>query len=85
VVPVGPRIYLTKKIYSINGIPVGDNDTIIFAPNTSLDIVALISSYNIGSDIALNTKLGIKNGPAYYVLLDSCLQIAPIRNPSPLL
>ncbi len=71
VVPIGPKIFLTKKIYSINGNLMGDNDSLVIVPNTSLDIVALISSYNIGSDIALNTTLGIKNGPAYYVLTDS--------------
>jgi len=71
VVPIGPKIYISKKIYSVNGVPVGDNDSIAFSPDTSLSIVALITSYNIGSDIAMNTKLDIMNGKAYYVLTDS--------------
>ncbi|MFA5781499.1 MAG: hypothetical protein WC868_04440 [Bacteroidales bacterium] len=71
VIPIGPRIIVSKKIYSVNGILVGGNDSIIIRPNSKLDVVALLTVYNTGSDIALNTELDVQHSSTFYVLTDS--------------
>jgi len=71
VVPIGPNILINKKIYSINGKLVKDNDSIVVDPGVPLQIATEISTINIGSDIAVNTVMKIKSGQAYDVVTDS--------------
>ncbi|MEI6764975.1 MAG: hypothetical protein WCM76_04990 [Bacteroidota bacterium] len=77
----GPRMIITKKIYSVNGKPVGDNDSVSIKPDTKLDVVALISTYNMGSDIAVNTVLDVRHGQAFFVLPDSLPVFCTYSNP----
>jgi hypothetical protein len=71
VIPIGPKIIVSKKIYSINGKLVRGNDSIIIKPNSKLNIVALLTVYNTGSDIAINTELDVQHSSTFYVLTDS--------------
>lgn len=71
VIPLYPLLFIDKKIYSINGTKVGDNDTVSFMPDTTLEVVALVSCYNFGSDMAVNTIMNLTNGPAFEVMADS--------------
>jgi len=82
VYPIGPKILVKKKIYSVNGVLVGPNDSITLTPGQVNDIVAKISTVNVGSDIAINTKLSIHHGTAFYAITDSlpanCTYVKPV-------
>ncbi|NTW31831.1 MAG: hypothetical protein HGB12_04270, partial [Bacteroidetes bacterium] len=81
VIPIGPRIILNKSIYSVNARLMGDSDSIIIKPDSKLDVVALLTAYNAGSDIANNTLLDIRHSPTFYVLADSLPSYCAYTNP----
>jgi hypothetical protein len=69
--PFGPLLKVEKKIYSINGLKVYDQDTIIVEPGKKLDLVVQVLSYNLGNDAALNTTIGIQQGALFVPVPDS--------------
>jgi len=81
VVPIGPRIIVNKSIYSINGKLVGGHDSIVIKPDSKLDVVALLTIFNAGSDIANNTLLDIHHCSTFYVLTDSLPPSCTYSNP----
>ncbi len=63
--PVGPRIRVKNKLYSINGVAV--TDTIVYEPDQDLYIETKLTAKNTGSDISSNTLVRIFPGDFYEV------------------
>lgn len=80
--PFGPLLKVEKKIYSINGHKVYDQDTIIVEPGKKLDLVVQVLSYNLGNDAALNTTISIQQGGLFVPVPDSlpsfCIYAQPV-------
>jgi hypothetical protein len=67
--PVGPRIQIKNKVYSINGVLV--TDTIVYEPEADLYVETMLTAKNTGSDISSNTLVNIFPGLYYDVVTDS--------------
>ncbi len=67
--PIGPRVKITNKVYSINGIQVAD--TIIIEPEKDLYVKTLLTVKNTGTDMSSKTVIRINPGPYYTILEDS--------------
>jgi hypothetical protein len=67
--PVGPRIQVKNKVYSINGVLV--TDTIVYEPEEDIYVETMLTAKNTGSDISSNTLVNIFPGLYYDVVEDS--------------
>lgn len=64
--PVGPRIRIKNRLYSINGVQY--TDTIIYEPEENLYVETLLTAKNTGSDISSKTVVNIFPGEFYEVV-----------------
>jgi hypothetical protein len=67
--PYGPKILISQKLYSVNGVKVEDGITI--PSDKDLYIVTQLQAINVGSDASNNTLVKIHPGTFYTVLTDS--------------
>lgn len=67
--PIGPRVWITNSVYSINGTPV--SDTIIYEPEEDVYVETKLSVTNTGTDISSSTIIKINPGPYFTILTDS--------------
>jgi hypothetical protein len=69
VTPVGPRLVIDKRIYSVNGYKI--EDTLAFEPDKDIFLVTLLEITNTGNDISTNTLISVFPGKFYETLTDS--------------
>ncbi|MBN1415173.1 MAG: hypothetical protein JW973_08750 [Bacteroidales bacterium] len=69
VTPVGPKLVINKRIYSVNGYRI--EDTLLFEPDKDIFLVTLMEITNTGNDISSNTKIQVFAGKFYEILADS--------------
>ena len=69
VTPVGPRLVIDKRIYSVNGYRI--EDTLLFEPDKDIFLVTLLEITNTGNDISSNTLIRVFPGKFYETLSDS--------------
>ncbi len=69
VTPVGPRLIIEKRIYSVNGYKI--EDTLAFEPDKDIFIKILFEITNTGNDISSNSLIRINPGKFYETLADS--------------
>lgn len=67
--PYGPKILISQKLYSVNGVPI--TDSLYLKSDDDVYIVTELSAINVGSDLSSNTMISIHPGPFYSVLVDS--------------
>lgn len=72
--PIGPRMKIRNRLYTINGQAV--TDTLVYESEEDLHIETLLTAKNTGSDISSNTVIRIFTGALYNVvtgeLTDNC-------------
>lgn len=66
--PIGPRMKIRNRVYTINGQPVAD--TLVYEPEEDVYIETLLTAKNTGSDISSNTVIRIFTGAMYNVVTD---------------
>ena len=69
VTPVGPKLVIDKRIYSVNGYRI--EDTLVFEPDKELFLLTLFEITNTGNDISSNTLVKVYPGKFYEILADS--------------
>lgn len=69
VTPVGPRLIIDKRIYSVNGYKI--EDTLAFEPDKNIFIKMLFEITNTGNDISSNTLIRVHPGKFYETIADS--------------
>jgi hypothetical protein len=69
VMPVGPRISITNRVYMVNGVSV--EDTLQFEPDEDIFVHTLLTIRNSGSDVSSNTEITIHPGDYFVILVDS--------------
>lgn len=68
--PYGPKILISQKLYSVNGVPVADS-LYLKSDDSKLYLVTKLAALNVGSDLSSKTIISIHPGPFYSVLVDS--------------
>ncbi len=69
VTPVGPRLVIDKRIYTVNGYRI--EDTLAFVPDREVFLVTLFEVTNTGNDISSHTLVEVNPGRFYDPLADS--------------
>ncbi len=69
VTPVGPRLVIDKRIFSVNGFRI--EDTLVFEPDQDIFLITLLEITNTGNDISSNTLVDVYPGKFYETLADS--------------
>jgi hypothetical protein len=70
VMPVGPRISISNRVYMVNGVTVENG--LQFEPDEDIFVHTLMSIRNSGSDVSSNTQISIHPGN-YFVILEDDL------------
>jgi hypothetical protein len=76
VTPVGPRLTINKRIYTVNGYKI--EDTLMFEPDQNIYLVTLFEITNTGNDISSNTRIQVSPGKFYETLTDSLPAVATL-------
>jgi hypothetical protein len=69
VMPVGPRISVTNRVYMVNGVRVENG--LQFEPDEDIYVHTLLTIRNSGSDVSSNTEISIQPGDYFEILEDS--------------
>ncbi len=69
VMPVGPRISISNRVYMVNGVKVENG--LQFEPDKDIFVHTLMSIRNSGSDVSSNTEITIHPGNYFVILEDS--------------
>ena len=69
VMPVGPRISISNRVYMVNGVKVEDG--LQFEPDKDIFVHTLMSIRNSGSDVSSNTEITIHPGNYFVIIEDS--------------
>ena len=69
VMPVGPRISITNRVYMVNGVTIENG--VQFEPDEDIFVHTLMSIRNSGSDVSSNTEITIHPGNYFVILEDS--------------
>lgn len=78
VMPVGPRINITNRVYKVNGVSIENG--LQFEPDEDILVHTLLSIRNSGSDVSSNTEITIHPGNYFVILEDSLPSNCRVEN-----